>query len=77
LLTYAAKHWTRPQFRALGGVVWAEAWVRQALALARGDTDAAGHFARLRALATDLLHGRGLRARFRLLRSAEALRRTK
>jgi GT2 family glycosyltransferase len=75
LLTYAAKHWSGRQFRMLGWVVWAEAWLRQGLALARGQTDAAGHFTRLRALAGDLLNGRGLRARFRLLRSADALRR--
>ncbi len=77
LLTYAAKHWTRRAFVALGWVVWTESWLRQALALTRGQIDAAGHFARLRTLATDLVNGRGLRARLRLLRSAEALRRMK
>jgi N-acetylglucosaminyl-diphospho-decaprenol L-rhamnosyltransferase len=77
LLTYAAKHWSRTAFKVLGRVVWAESWLRQALALARGQIDAAVHFARLRAVATDLVNGRGLRARFRLLRSAEALRRMK
>jgi GT2 family glycosyltransferase len=77
LLTYAAKHWTSRAFQALGWVVWAESWLRQGLALTRGQTDAAGHFVRLRALAKDLVNGRNLRARFRLLRSAEALRRMK
>jgi N-acetylglucosaminyl-diphospho-decaprenol L-rhamnosyltransferase len=77
LLTYAAKHWSRRAFRTIGRIVWAEAWARQGLALVRGQIEAAGHFARLRALANDLLAGRGLRARSRLLRSAEALRRTK
>jgi GT2 family glycosyltransferase len=77
LLTYAAKHWSRRQFEMLSWVVWAESWVRQGVALVRGQRDAAGHFRRLRALTSDLLRGRGLRARFRLLNSAEALRRTK
>jgi GT2 family glycosyltransferase len=77
LLTYAAKHWSRRQFQALGWVIWTEAWARQAMAMARGHIDAAAHFTRLRALTHDLLGGRGLRARSRLLRSAEALRRTK
>jgi GT2 family glycosyltransferase len=73
LLTYGSKHWSRWQSRLLGGTVWAEAGLRQLLALARGQTDAAGHFARLRRLATDMFHGRGLRARHRLLRSVRAL----
>ena len=73
LLTYGAKHWPHWQFRLLGGLVWAEAGVRQPLAYGRGQLDAVAHFARLRALATDLVRGRGLRARHRLLRSARAL----
>jgi GT2 family glycosyltransferase len=73
LLTYGAKHWPNWQFRLLGGIVWAEAGLRQLLAHGRGQSDAATHFARLRHLAADLLRGRGLRARHRLLRSAEAL----
>ena len=73
LLTYAAKHWPRWQFRVLGRVVSAEARVRQWLAGLRGDADAAGHCRRLCALARDLLRGRGLRARHRLLVSARAL----
>jgi GT2 family glycosyltransferase len=73
LLTYGAKHWPNWQFRLLGWAVWGEAWLRQLLALGRGQGDAAGHFVRLRALAADLLRGRGLRARHRLLRSAKAL----
>jgi GT2 family glycosyltransferase len=73
LLTYGAKHWPTWQFRLLGGVVWAEAGLRQLLARCRGQSDSAGHFARLRALAGDMLRGRGIRARHRLLRSARAL----
>jgi GT2 family glycosyltransferase len=73
LLTYAAKHWPRWQLRVLGAVVAAEALVRQRLAQARGQDDAAGHFARLRALTADLIRSRCVRARQRLLRTARAL----
>jgi GT2 family glycosyltransferase len=75
LLTYAAKHWSRRQFRALGWVVWGEALLRRGLSLIRGQADSAAHFARLRTLAADLVRGRSVRARSRLLRSADALRR--
>jgi N-acetylglucosaminyl-diphospho-decaprenol L-rhamnosyltransferase len=75
LLTYAAKHWPRWQFRLLGGLVWSEAVLRQTIAAVRGHFDAAGHFARLRTLACDLIRGRGLRARHHLLRSARTLER--
>jgi hypothetical protein len=75
LLTYAAKHWSRTQLRALGWVVWGEALLRQGLSLIRGHGDAAVHFARLRAVSADLVRGRSVRARSRLLRSADALRR--
>src|SRR5262245_54691278 len=74
-LTYAAKHWPHWQFRALGGLVWTEAIMRQVLASVRGQHDAAGQFARLRALARDLVRGRGLRARHQVLRSARTLER--
>lgn len=77
LLTYAAKHWSRRQFKAMSWVVWTESWLRQGLSLFRGQSDAARHFIRLRALTKDLLAGRGLRARHRLLHSAESLRRPK
>jgi GT2 family glycosyltransferase len=73
LLIYAAKHWPRWQFRALGLLVAAEARLRQLLATVRGNTDAADHFRRLCELARDLLRGRGVRARHRLLLSARAL----
>jgi GT2 family glycosyltransferase len=75
LLTYAAKHWPRWQLRLLGGLVWAEALARQALAKTRGQHDAAGHFSRLRSLVGDLIRGRGLRARHQLLCSARTLER--
>ena len=73
LLTYAAKHWPRWQLHALGAVVAAEAWIRQRFAQARGEHEAVGHFARLRALTGDLLRSRCVRARQRLLRTARAL----
>src|SRR5205823_1120248 len=73
LLIYAAKHWSRWQFRTLGFLVAAEARVRQSTAFLRGNRDTAEHFRRLRELARDLLRGRGLRARHRLLLSARAL----
>jgi GT2 family glycosyltransferase len=75
LLTYAAKHWPRWQFRALSGLVWTEAFLRQTLATIRGQWESAGHFQRLRTLARDLIRGRGLRARHELLRSARTLER--
>jgi GT2 family glycosyltransferase len=75
LLTYGAKHWSRWQFQVLGRLVWAEAIARQMLALIRGQRPAAGHFARLRQLARDLMSRRGLRARHLLLRSARTLER--
>src|SRR5439155_5012333 len=73
LLVYGSKHWPRWQFRTLGLLVAAEARLRQSLARLRGNGDAAGHFRRLCELARDLLRGRGLRARHRLLLSARAL----
>jgi N-acetylglucosaminyl-diphospho-decaprenol L-rhamnosyltransferase len=73
LLIYAAKHWPRWQFRALGLLVGAEARLRQSLAALRGNTEATDHFRRMRELARDLYRGRGLRARHRLLLSARSL----
>lgn len=73
LLTYAAKHWRRWQFRMLAHVVRAEAGLRQWLARRRADSAAANHFRRLRELARNLLRGCGLRARHQLLLSARAL----
>jgi GT2 family glycosyltransferase len=73
LLTYASKHWPGWQFRALSHVVAAEARLREWLAAARGDRAAVGHHRRLRSLTDDLLRGRGIRARHRLLLSARSL----
>jgi N-acetylglucosaminyl-diphospho-decaprenol L-rhamnosyltransferase len=73
LLTYAAKHWPRWQFQVLGRLVAADARVRGWLSAARGDSAGAAHCRRLAELAGDLLRGRGVRARHRLLTSARAL----
>ncbi|MBN9120175.1 MAG: glycosyltransferase [Planctomycetes bacterium] len=58
LLTYARRHWPRWQSRALNGVVWAEAGVRQLWAAARGRTVAARCFGHLRKLVADVAGGR-------------------
>ncbi len=75
LLTYAVKHWPRWQARLLGRLIAAEARWRGWAARLRGQSEAAGHFARLRRLVADLVRGRGLRARQHLLRSARILER--
>ncbi len=67
LLTYARKHWPAWQFRLLAGLVGAEAVLRRSLARHRGDTDAAGVFAKLGAVAQALAGGRRRAARRRLL----------
>ena len=67
------KHWPRWQFRALGWLVAGEARIRQSLSALRKDPDAVDHFRRLGQLARDLLRGRGVRARHRLLLSARSL----
>jgi GT2 family glycosyltransferase len=58
LLTYAAKHWPRWQFRLLAGIVQTEACLRQWWARWRGDGRAANLFEQLHRMATDLVHGR-------------------
>jgi N-acetylglucosaminyl-diphospho-decaprenol L-rhamnosyltransferase len=68
LLTYARKHWSPWQLRALGGVVRFEAVLRGWAAVLRGDADAAGTFAALRNLARELTHGDADAARRELLR---------
>jgi GT2 family glycosyltransferase len=54
LLTYARRHWSRWQSRALSGVVWAEAGARQLWASLRGRKDAARCFGELRKLVGDV-----------------------
>ncbi|MFN4260135.1 MAG: glycosyltransferase family 2 protein [Gemmataceae bacterium] len=57
LLTYAAKHWPRWQFRALAALIRGEAWGRYWLARLLGNAAAAEHFAQLPAVITDIRQG--------------------
>jgi N-acetylglucosaminyl-diphospho-decaprenol L-rhamnosyltransferase len=66
LLTYSRKHWPGWQTAVVGGMVWLEATAREAMARWRGETDAAGCFRQLRALAGDELRGRVASARMRV-----------
>jgi N-acetylglucosaminyl-diphospho-decaprenol L-rhamnosyltransferase len=58
LLTYAKKHWAGWQAAVLGGVVWAEAKLRAALARRRNDATAADCFGRMGAMVGHVLKGR-------------------
>ncbi|MDB5309052.1 MAG: wbbL 2 [Gemmataceae bacterium] len=66
LLTYARKHWSGWQVGALTGLLWAEAGLRQAWAVARGDRDSARCHGELRQLVGDVWHGRTRDARKRI-----------
>lgn len=66
LLTYAAKHWPRWQFRLLARIVQAEAVTREWAAWWRGHSVATGYFRHLRALAGELYRGCRMDARRRL-----------
>jgi GT2 family glycosyltransferase len=68
LLTYAARHWPRWQFRLLAGIVRLEAWGRRAWANWHGDAQAAAIFEQMGRLAGELKDGEELRARRRLHR---------
>ncbi len=68
LLTYAARHWPRWQFRALAVVVAAEARLRRLSADGRGDRPAAAAFAALSAIVARLVAGRAAAAGRRLRR---------
>jgi GT2 family glycosyltransferase len=65
LLTYARKHWSGWQARALSWIVRAEAWLAGRTA---GDDQARRTFAELGRLVDDLLHDRPRTARARLQR---------
>jgi GT2 family glycosyltransferase len=69
LLTYARKHWPGWQFRALAGVVRAEAWLRRLGAALRGRAGEVRAFTDLGALAAELAAGRADAAGRRLLRA--------
>ncbi len=68
LLTYAGKHWTRWQFRFLGGLIRLEARCRSWWARCRGQAEMAGTFAALDRIAAALLQGRPEQAERRLRR---------
>jgi GT2 family glycosyltransferase len=71
LLTYAARHWPRWQFRLLAGIVRLEAWGRRIWAAWRGAARAAAIFEQMGKLARELSVGNSLRARRRLHRLIE------
>ncbi len=73
LLTYAAKHWPRWQFRLLGRLIRTEAGLRRIVASLMGRAGHVAHFQRLGQLAADLVRGRLVRARATLLTAARAL----
>jgi GT2 family glycosyltransferase len=73
LLTYARKHWPAWQAAALGGLVWAEAGVRQLTARVCGDRPAAATYADLRRLVGDVSRGRADAARGRIAAAAAFL----
>lgn len=73
LLTYAGKHWRGWQARALAGLVWAEAGLRQGWAAVRGDRDAACCYGELRRLVGHLRAGRSAAVRAGLRRAAAFL----
>ncbi len=70
LLTYAGKHWSTWQPRALAVLIWAEAVLRRFLARWRGERRAARVFAVMAEVAADLGRGRTEDARRRLDRVA-------
>jgi GT2 family glycosyltransferase len=73
LLTYARKHWPRWQSRALSGVVWVEAGLRQAWAAVRGDRDSARCYGELHRIVGDVWHDRRVDARRRIRHAAAFL----
>lgn len=73
LLTYAIKHWNRAAKRLLGRLIRTEAQARGWVARCRGDHASAEHFDRLQRICHDLVGGRSIRARHRLIDSAQAL----
>ncbi|MFL5330426.1 MAG: glycosyltransferase family 2 protein [Gemmataceae bacterium] len=73
LLTYAAKHWPKWQFRLLGRVVRSEARLRGLWSRIRGRVADAEHFFRLQRLVDDLIRSRSVRARAVLLAAARSL----
>jgi GT2 family glycosyltransferase len=73
LLTYARRHWSGWQARALSAAVWAEAAVRQAWAAVRGESEAARCFGHLRKLVGDVAAGRTRAAAERVRHAAAFL----
>lgn len=73
LLTYAEKYWSPWARRLLRVMVWAEAVVRQAWAVVRGDWEAIRCYGQLRRLVGDLTAGRPRDVRRRLRYAAAYL----
>jgi len=69
LLTYAARHWRRWEFRLLAGIVHLESWARRLWAWWRKDAEGVRVFQELSALAADLTSGDSRAARRRLHRT--------
>jgi GT2 family glycosyltransferase len=72
LLTYAARHWRRWEFRALARIVRLESWARRLPAWWRKDASEYAVFQELSNLAADLSDGERDRARHRLHRAVRA-----
>lgn len=73
LLTYAAKHWPRWQFRVLAGLVGVESWVRRFRSWWRGDLKEAAVFRALGRLKRDLVRGDAATARALLDETVRAI----
>jgi GT2 family glycosyltransferase len=73
LLTYAAKHWPRWQFRLLCGMVRMEGFARRLRAWWQGDTAEMRTFAELSALASESAHGEKRAAQDRIRRAIAAI----
>jgi len=71
LLTYARKHWSAWQFRAVTAIVWLEAIWRERRAKRRGSQRSVPLFRRLRRVAADFWHGRPDRAYRRVWQAAQ------
>jgi N-acetylglucosaminyl-diphospho-decaprenol L-rhamnosyltransferase len=73
LLTYAAKHWPRWQFRLLSGIVRSEALARRFCAWWQGDTPQSRTFTEMGALAAELSRGDRPSAQQRIARAIRAI----
>jgi N-acetylglucosaminyl-diphospho-decaprenol L-rhamnosyltransferase len=76
LLSYARKHWPAWQVRAITGLIWTEAKVRQWWARRRGQTQAVPVFAQLEEVARAFWQDEASQAFRRVWRVAQAHGRT-